>query len=89
MERSNVHKAKGPKETLQELLEKKPPIYKVAVKYTFACHSDIRFSSLFDLLFSVEGWWVGSNPPLGLVISYILHSFLSLFLYCSYLVISF
>src|SRR5665647_2959485 len=48
MERSNVHKAKGPKEMLLELLEKKPPIYSVAVKYAFACHSGIMFSSLFD-----------------------------------------
>jgi hypothetical protein len=48
MERSNVHKAKGPKEELLELLEKKPPIYKDAVKWTLACHSGIRFSSLFD-----------------------------------------
>jgi hypothetical protein len=48
MEKSNVHKAKSPKEKLLELLEKKPPIYKDAVKYTLACHSGIRFSSLFD-----------------------------------------
>jgi hypothetical protein len=48
MEKSNVHKAKSPKEELLELLEKKPPIFKVAVKYAFACHSGIMFSSLFD-----------------------------------------
>jgi hypothetical protein len=48
MEKSNVHKAKSPKEELLELLEKKPPIFKVAVKYAFAGHSGIMFSSLFD-----------------------------------------
>ena len=48
MERSNVHKAKGPKEELQEFLEKNPPIYTDAVKWTLACYSGIRFSSLFD-----------------------------------------
>lgn len=31
-----------------ELLEKKPPIYKDAVKWTLACRSGIRFSSLFN-----------------------------------------
>ena len=51
MEKSNVHKAKSLKEELLELLEKKPPIYSVAVKYTFAVHSGIMFSSLF-------GWWI-------------------------------
>jgi hypothetical protein len=48
MKKSNVQKAKGPKEALLELLEKKPPIYKDAVKWTLACHSGIRVSSLFD-----------------------------------------
>ena len=48
MERSNVDKAKGPKEALLELLKKKPPIYSDAVKYTLAVHSGIMFSSLFD-----------------------------------------
>ena len=47
MEKSNVHKAKSAKEELLELLEKKPPIYKVAVKYTLAVHIGIMFYSLF------------------------------------------
>jgi hypothetical protein len=47
MEKSNVHKAKSPKEELLELLEKKPPIFKVAVKYALACYSGLMFSSLF------------------------------------------
>ena len=47
MEKSNVHKAKSVKEELMELLEKKPPIYSVAVKYSFAVHSGIMFSSVF------------------------------------------
>ena len=48
MERSNVHNAKGPKEALLEFLEKNPPIYTDAIKWTLACHSGIRFSSLFN-----------------------------------------
>jgi len=48
MAKSDVHKAKSPKEALLELLEKKPPIYSAAVKYTLAVHSGITFSSLFD-----------------------------------------
>src|SRR5665647_2379185 len=48
MAKSDVHKAKSPKEALLELLEKKPPIYSAAVKYTLAVHSRITFSSLFD-----------------------------------------
>ncbi len=50
MEKSNVYKAKNPKEELLEFLEKNPPIYRVAVKYTLARHIGIRFSSLFDHL---------------------------------------
>jgi hypothetical protein len=48
MAKSDVHKAKSPKEALLEFLEKKPPIYSVAIKYTLAVHSGIMFSSLFD-----------------------------------------
>jgi hypothetical protein len=48
MAKSDVHKVKGPKEKLLELLAKKPPIYSAAVKYTLAVHSGIMFSFLFD-----------------------------------------
>ena len=48
MKRSNVDKAKSPKEALLELLAKKPPIYSDAVKNTLAVYSGITFSSLFD-----------------------------------------
>ena len=48
MAKSDVHKAKDPKEALLEFLAKKPPIYSDAVKYTLAVHSGISFSSLFD-----------------------------------------
>ena len=54
MEKSNVHKAKSPKEELLELLEKKPPIYKATVKYTLAVHSGIGVSSLFHDVNSKE-----------------------------------
>jgi hypothetical protein len=47
MERSNVHKAKGPKEELLEFLEKKPPIYSDAVKWTLLCWNGISLTSLF------------------------------------------
>ena len=48
MERSNVDKAKSPKEELLELLEKKPPIYKDAVKWTLLCWNGISLTSLFE-----------------------------------------
>ena len=54
MEKSNVNKANGPKESLLKLLKKKPRIYTTAVKYTLAVHSGIRFSSLFDDVDSKE-----------------------------------
>ena len=47
MERSNVHKAKGPKEALLELLEKKPQVYKDFVKWTLLCWNGISLTSLF------------------------------------------
>jgi hypothetical protein len=77
MKRSNVDKAKGPKEALLELLAKKPPIYSDAVKYTLAVHSGIMFSSLFDDLDSQvdretmlkelqkDGSWSVVNDPKG------------------------
>jgi hypothetical protein len=48
MAKSDVDKARGPKEELLELLAKKPPIYQNAVKYTFAVHIGISFSSFLD-----------------------------------------
>jgi hypothetical protein len=77
MKRSNVDKAKGPKQALLELLAKKPPIYSDAVKYTLAVHSGIMFSSLFDDLDSQvdretmlkelqkDGSWSVVNDPKG------------------------
>lgn len=77
MEKSNVPKAKSTKEELRELLEKKPPIYKEAIKYAFAVHSGIMFSSLFDDIDSKkeretileelqkDGSWIVVNDPKG------------------------
>lgn len=48
MTKSKPSEIKSPKDKLLELLEKKPPIYKDAVKWTLACRSGIMFSSLFD-----------------------------------------
>ncbi len=48
MAKSDVHKTKSIKEELQELLDKKPPIYKDAVKWTLARWSGISFLLLFD-----------------------------------------
>jgi hypothetical protein len=47
MERSNVHKAKDPKEALLEILEKKPQVYKDFVKLTLLCWNGISLTSLF------------------------------------------
>jgi hypothetical protein len=77
MARSDVHNAKGPKEKLLELLEKKPPIYSDAVKHTLAVLSGIMFSSLFDDLdpkveretmlkeLQKSGSWSVVNDPKG------------------------
>ena len=48
MTTNNGHQTKSAKEELLELLEKKPQIYKDAVKWTLARWSGISFSSLFD-----------------------------------------
>lgn len=45
---NNAPQAKSVKEELLELLEKKPEIYKDAVKWTLACWTGIRASSLFE-----------------------------------------
>jgi hypothetical protein len=50
MAANNAPQAKSAKEELLELLEKKPKIYKDAVKWTLARWSGISFSSLFDNL---------------------------------------
>ena len=48
MATNNAPQAKTAKEELLELLEKQPKIYQDAVKWTFACWSGIRVSSLFE-----------------------------------------
>ncbi len=48
MATSNTDQAKSAKEQLLELLEKKPKIYQDAVKWTLACWTGIRMSSLFE-----------------------------------------
>jgi len=53
MATNNTDQAKSAKEQLLELLEKKPKIYQDAVKWTLACWTGIRMSSLFeDIIFS-------------------------------------
>jgi hypothetical protein len=48
MEKGKGEETKTPREEILEFLEKKPRIYKDAVKWTFARWSGISFSSLFD-----------------------------------------
>jgi hypothetical protein len=48
MATNNAHQAKSSKEELLERLEKKPKIYQDAVKWTLACWTGIRLSSLFE-----------------------------------------
>jgi hypothetical protein len=48
MATNNAQQAKTAKEELLELLEKKPKIYHDAVKWTLACWTGIRASSLFE-----------------------------------------
>ncbi len=48
MATNNTDQAKSAKEQLLELLEKKPKIYQDAVKWTLACWTGIRLSSLFE-----------------------------------------
>jgi len=45
---TNAHQTKSSKQELVELLEKKPKIYKDAVKWTLARWSGISFSLLFE-----------------------------------------
>jgi hypothetical protein len=47
MEKNNVTKTKSPKEALQEFLDKNPPIYKDAVKWTLLCWNGYRLALLF------------------------------------------
>jgi DNA-binding MarR family transcriptional regulator len=48
MATNNAPQTKSAKEELLELLEKKPKIYREAVKWTLACWTGIRLSSLFE-----------------------------------------
>ena len=48
MATNNAHQTKTAKEELLGLLEKKPKIYQDAVKWTLACWTGIRASSLFE-----------------------------------------
>jgi hypothetical protein len=48
MSKNRAEEIKTPREEILEFLEKKPSIYKDAVKWTFARWSGISFSSLFD-----------------------------------------
>ena len=54
MATKNAHQAKSPKQELLELLEREPEIHKDAVKWTLACWTGIKLSSLFKEKDSVK-----------------------------------